>query len=141
MRKIFSLIVVFIFCVSCTGKIASFEFESYHWQKNTPVDFSFEVKENKTKNLILEIRSVYGFPYKSLSLDFVLTNSDGEKYIVSKDVLFNEENLDCSGDFCDQKIQLFNKIHLKKGSYKLQTSHYNMDQEIYGLIEFRLLEE
>jgi hypothetical protein len=141
LRKIVVLILLSFLVTSCTGKIASFEFESYQWQGNKPVDLSFHVDENKTTDLTLEIRSMYGIPYKMLSMDFVLTNTNGEKFIVSKDVEFNEETLDCSGDFCDQKIKLFDGFKLREGDYKLRATHFNMDSDLYGLIEFRLLEE
>jgi hypothetical protein len=126
---------------SCSGSVASYEFDDYKWDKNNPIALEFESSKGENKNLSLEIRSIFGIPYKVISLNFILEKPNGEKIEFSKEVNFNEENLNCSGDFCDQKVLILNDLKLEEGKYSLNISHYNMDVNLYGLMEFRLIEE
>lgn len=137
---IFLLAFTFVFC-SCTNKLAKYEFEEYQWKKGSPIVLNFNVDKSETKDLFLEVRSVYGIPYEFISMDFVLEKPTGEEVEFSKEVSFKGENLDCSGDLCDQKVRILSKFNLEKGSYSLKISHFNMDSNIYGLMEFGLIVE
>ena len=121
--------------------MAKYEFEEYQWKKGSPLVLKFNIDKNETKDLFLEVRSVYGIPYEFISMDFVLLKPTGEEVEFSKDVSFKSENLDCSGDLCDQKVRILSKLNLEKGSYSLKISRYNMDSNIYGLMEFGLIVE
>jgi hypothetical protein len=121
--------------------LAKYEFEEYQWKKGSPIVLNFDADKSETKDLFLEVRSVYGIPYEFISMDFVLEKPTGEEVEFSKEVSFKGENLDCSGDLCDQKVRILSKFNLEKGSYSLKISHFNMDSNIYGLMEFGLIVE
>ena len=101
----------------------------------------FSNEDDELKNLFLDIRSVYGFPYKILTLDFVLTDPNGKKRVFTKDLLFEKDNLDCTGDFCDQEVLILEGLKMKRGLYSLKITDNNTPIDVYGLIEFRLIEE
>ncbi len=102
---------------------------------------NFESQKKETKNLFLDVRSIFGIPYKIISLNFTLVKPNGEQIEFSKELNFNEENLDCSGDFCDQKVLILKNLKLEEGKYYLTISHQKMNIDLYGLMEFRLIEE
>ncbi len=141
MRNLWCLLVFTYFISSCSGRIAKHEFEGYQWRFGSPVILKFQSDKIETKDLFFEVRSVYGIPQESISLDFVIDKPNGDKVEFSKDIDFNEENLNCSGDLCDQKILLVNNLNLEKGSYSITISSNNIDSKIYGLMEFGIIKE
>lgn len=126
---------------SCTTELASHEFDSNTWRKNKAVDLSFNSDEDGLHDLVLEVRSIYGIPYQLVSLDFVLVKPNGDVVEISKDLSFNEEKLDCTGDFCDQKILILSDLQMKEGKYSLKISRYNTEVNLYGLMDFRLIQK
>jgi len=121
--------------------LAKHEFEDYQWKEGSTLVLNFNSEKAEKKDLYLEIRSVYGIPYELISLDFILKKPNGEEIQFSKDVKFRGENLDCAGDLCDQKVLIMNDLNLEKGDYTLKISDFNMNSNIYGLMEFRLINE
>ncbi len=141
MRKGILFIFLIIVILSCRGKLGGHKFDSNLWRHDELVKFQFDVDQNKTSNLNLEIRSVYGMPFKLVDLEITLIDPNGKPTTISKTIGFDEQNLDCTGDFCDQKVNLFQQIKLLKGKYKLRINHFKKDIDLYGIMEFQILEE
>jgi hypothetical protein len=121
--------------------VTDYEFENYQWKEGSSIVLNFKSEKAEKKDFYLEIRSVYGIPYELISLDFILEKPNGEEIQFSKDIKFKGENLDCAGDLCDQKVLIMNDLNLEEGEYSLKISHFNMNSNIYGLMEFRLIKE
>ena len=132
------MIIVFS---SCTGELVSYEFESYNWKKNTLVDLNFNSEDEGIHDLVLDVRSIYGLNHPNLILDFNLTKPDGRTLSFSKELSFDTDKLDCSGDFCDQSLTILTNLHLVKGSYLLNVKPVNSVKDLYGFMEFRLIQK
>lgn len=141
MRKGILFVFLILVIISCRGKLGSHKFDSNLWIHDDLVEFQFDVPQNKTSNLNLEIRSVYGMPFKLVDLEITLIDPNGRQTTISKTIGFDEEKLDCTGDFCDQKVNLFKQIKLLKGLYKLRINHFKKDIDLCGIMEFQILEE
>jgi hypothetical protein len=141
LRNISFVIFVFLLLISCTGEISSYEFESYKWKKNTVVELNFNEDGEIKDDLILEIRSIYGLTHANLSLDFNLLKPDGTTLSFIKELSFDSGKMDCAGDFCDQRVTILKDFKFTKGSYKLTILPRNNSNDLYGLIEFRLIQK
>jgi hypothetical protein len=127
--------------VSCSDELATYEFESYNWKKNTPVDLSFDSDSEEKHDLVLEVRSIYDFSYPNLPLEFKLNQPDGSEITFSKELSFDKDELECSGDFCDQRIVICKDFKFSKGTYLIRIKPTNISVDLYGFIDFRLIQK
>lgn len=139
MKNLFVIFLLVLLLISCSNELASYEFESYKWKRNSKVEMVFS-SENKVKeDLVLEMRSIYGFNHPDLSLDFVLLLPDGKILSFSKELSFDSEKMECTGDYCDQLITLLKDFQYTEGSYKLTVQPRRSSIDLYGFMEFRLI--
>jgi hypothetical protein len=127
--------------VSCAGKLATHEFESYILKKNTSIDFKFDSDEEGNHNLILEVRSIFGIIQPNLILELDLIQPDGKVLTIKKELTFDKNTLNCSGDFCDQQLTLISDLKFQKGIYSMSVKPLNCSNDVYGIMEFRLIQK
>lgn len=124
---------------SCSRELASHEFESYKWSKNKVVNLSFENDSKEKDDLVLEVRSIFGFNHPNLEIEFVLTQPDGQKISTKKKMSFDKDLMECSGDFCDQLVTIQSDYQFTEGSYSLDIKPMNSKVDLLGFMEFRLI--
>jgi len=119
--------------------LASYEFESYKWIRNSPVNLNFTSESKGKQDLVLEVRSIYGFNHPNLDLEFVLTQPNGQTFTTTKKLTFEKDVMDCSGDFCDQLITICDDFEFLEGAYSISVKPLNCDNDLLGFMEFRLI--
>jgi len=133
------LLLLTLALFSCSGELASYEFESYKWSRNSPVNLNFSSESKGKQDLVLEVRSIYGFNHPNLELQFVLTQPNGQTFTTTKKLTFEKDVMDCSGDFCDQLITICHDFEFLEGAYSLSVKPLNSDNDLLGFMEFRLI--
>jgi hypothetical protein len=139
LKNYFILLVLTLALFSCTGELASYEFESYKWIRNSPVNLNFTSESKGKQDLVLEVRSIYGFNHPNLDLEFVLTQPNGQTFTTTKKLTFEKDVMDCSGDFCDQLITICDDFEFLEGAYSISVKPLNCDNDLLGFMEFRLI--
>ena len=139
MRNFLAFILLALGLYSCSGEVANYEFESYKWSRSTSIGLNFQSNSNDSNDLVLEVRSIYGFNHPNLELEFVLTQPNGQKVEVNRKLSFAKELMDCSGDFCDQLITIYDDFQFSEGAYSLSIKPVNGDKDLLGFMEFRLI--
>lgn len=140
MRKILSLFLLAMVAVACSDNKQQHTFKEYKWKAGENVNLEFEA--DQAQKVFFEIRSYYGFPILDVPMNFELKNEQGQKINFSRTISFREENMDCTGDFCDQRLCLIKMDTLKsEGDFKLKVSKGFKNLTYLGLMEMRVVVE
>ena len=101
--------------------------ENNHWEKSDIKVYEFEIKDDaKLYNIVFEFSHVYDYQFVTVPIQFVIESPDGKTENLAIDMPIKEsdgkEIADCSGDVCDLKYRIKEKIKLSKGIYKITIS-------------------
>lgn len=123
MKKTVLLLCVLLLFLSCEKKQVYRNFdnnlEASRWKEQDFKMHSFEIIDDTLNySIFIEISHVLGTEMNEFPVSFEVTNPNGS--VENGEVLVNFKNSDCSGDICDVKFLVKEKIKLKKGKYKVR---------------------
>ncbi len=132
MKKSVLFFGLFFLLISC-GSSDGFDqfdddFEENRWQENDAKTYEFTIDDDTTLyNITLRFSHIFDYQFISVPINFAITNPNGEEQKKQIDLQIKDssgkELAECSGDFCDLKYLIEEKVKLQKGNYKIIISH------------------
>lgn len=140
MKKTLLFAPLFLLLIACSTDKSKFDFKDYKWKAGQAVKLEFSA--DKPQKVFLNIRSYYGFPITEIPLHFEVEDENGQKIEFDKSAFFREENMDCTGDFCDQRFCILKLDTLKsEGDFKLTISQGLKNITYLGLMDMQVTTE
>jgi len=140
MRIYLGFFCLVLLLTACLNDKQQHTFKEYKWKAGEQVNLAFSA--DKTQKVFFEIRSYYGFPISEIPMKFELKDESNKKINFSKNISFREENLDCTGDFCDQRMCIIQMDTVNsEGDFKLKISKGFENLTYLGLMEMRVVIE
>jgi gliding motility-associated lipoprotein GldH len=131
MKTIYFFLVILVF-VSCdTSSVYSkrdTDFKNNQWQKTDSRTYDFTIADDtKLYDIEFNFGHVYDYQFDAVPITIKMVNPSGEVETIPFNLQLKDKKGkdlgDCSGDICDVKKVVKEKVKLTKGKYKIMISH------------------
>ncbi|MBL7870782.1 MAG: gliding motility lipoprotein GldH [Cyclobacteriaceae bacterium] len=147
-KSILTFLTIVLLTASCGHVYRKYDkksFPTYSWKYGQEIIFTPTIEDiNKSYNLVLGIRHLYGFQLSRINVTIKSISPSGKEMI--KDYEFNILKSDgkyigsCSGDMCDLEAVVDENIKFEEaGQYKYVITHNVQVEKIPGIMEFGLI--
>ena len=147
-KSILTIFTIVLLTTSCGHVYKEYDKESfptYSWKYGQEIVFNPSIEDiNKSYDLILGIRHLYGFQLSGINVTVKSISPSGKE--TSKDYDFKIMKSDgkyigsCGGDLCDLETMVDENIKFEEpGQYKYVITHNVQVDRIPGIMEFGLI--
>lgn len=126
MRKILVILTVLLTFTACDNSsvfTGRHEFSEILWKKSVTPKFVFTIDKETECKIDFELRLIYGYPYRNMKLNMMLTGDNGFEKTFPLDFKVRDEDDkylgEVMGDFIDIVSPVIDEIKLEHGQYKI----------------------